>query len=270
MNYFGGSALNVACSLAILGKQSHLSTIVGADHEGKEIISFLNAKSVITDSVEVSGQTNQSFIIVYNSDRTILSHHEKRNYTRMKITESEILYFASAGTGSGSLIEKIKRSVDAGAKLVFNPGSFEISSFDTFKSLLGIATLFIINRDEARQIIADTHEVKVQLDKILRLGAKVAVITDGANGVYFGTSEGHFHMHAAPANVKDPTGAGDAFASALVAGLMSGKSLEEASKWGMVNSASVIGEYGANTELIDIAQIDKLAQSNKILKFSRV
>lgn len=267
---FGGSALNVAVALSHLNCEASLSTIIGADYEGKEIMNFLSSKSVITDNVEVGGKTNQSFIIVYSQDRTILSHHEKRNYSHLKISDSDILYFASAGQGSDSLIEKVKSSVNKGTKLVFNPGSFEISSFGYFKPLLSQTTILIINREEAKQLLPGTHEVVAQLEKILDFGTTVAVITDGANGAYFGTNEGHFHMFAFPASVKDPTGAGDAFASALVAGLAKGKSLEEAAKWGMINASYVVETLGANSALCSMSQINKELQSNKVLKFSRI
>lgn len=266
--YFGGSALNVAVGLARFGNEVVLSSIVGSDLEGREILGYLNSQQVITDHIEVKGQTNQSFIIIFKSERTILSHHKPRDYSRVYIPKSDIIYFASAGVGSEVFIDKIRKNVHAGAKLIFNPGSYEISSFDFFKPLLAITTVFIINRSEANQIIEDTSKIESQLEKVLRFGTKVAVITDGKNGAYFATAEGNFHMPAAPSNVVDPTGAGDAFSSGLVAGLMEGKSLEESAKWGINNSASAVESYGANSSLLDQSSIIKHLE-NKILKFSR-
>jgi sugar/nucleoside kinase (ribokinase family) len=77
-------------------------------------------------------------------------------------------------------------------------------------------------------------------------------------------------MAAAPAKIVDSTGAGDAFAAGLITHIMNGKSLEESAIAGMYNSASVIEEIGANTNLLNMAQIDKLVKENKILKFSPV
>lgn len=270
LDFFGGGALNVAVALRNFSFDVSLSTIVGADFEGKEIVSFLNDEGIELDNLIVKGATNQSFILVYEKERTILSYHNKRDYSSVKIPACDILYFASAGQGSEELVNNIRSKVHSGSRLIFNPGSFEISSFDLFKPLCAISTIFVINRDEAREIIEDTPDIKVQLDKILRFGTKVAVISDQKNGAYFGTAEGFFHMNAAVANVKDPTGAGDAFSSGLVAGLANGKSLEESAKWGMHNSAKVIEDYGANSLLLDVDEIERKTKNDKVLKFSKL
>jgi sugar/nucleoside kinase (ribokinase family) len=267
---FGGSALNVSTSLGSLGKQVHIASIVGKDFSGREAIEFLNSHNVNTDAVEVRGETNQSFIIIYKNERTVLSYHKKRDYSKLSIPKSDLIYFASAGKGSEVLVNKIRAAIGSGAKLIFNPGSYELSNFELFKPLLQLTSIFIINRSEANLIIEDTPKITVQLDKILTSGTKVAVITDAKNGAYFATSQGHFHMAAAPAKIVDSTGAGDAFAAGLITHIMNGKSLEESAIAGMYNSASVIEEIGANTNLLNMAQIDKLVKENKILKFSPV
>jgi sugar/nucleoside kinase (ribokinase family) len=269
-NFFGGSALNVAVSLDRLGKRVLISSIVGSDFGGREIIDFLNSQEIIIDDIEVKNDTNQSFVIIYKGERTVLSYHKKRDYSRVNIPRSELIYFSSAGKGSEVLINKIRSLVQSGAKLIFNPGSYELSNFDLFRPLLQITSILIINRQEANLIIEDTPKIKVQLDKILTSGTKVAVITDAKNGAYFATAEGHFHMNAAPAKVIDSTGAGDAFAAGLIAYVMDGKSLEESAVAAMYNSAAIVEEYGANDNLPNRDQIDEKVKENKILKFSRV
>lgn len=269
-NFFGGSALNVAASLNKLGKTVSISTIVGSDFGGREIVDFLSSQEILTDDIIVRDETNQSFVIIYKGERTVLSYHKKRDYSKINIPKSELIYLASAGQGSEALVNKIRSQVQSGAKLIFNPGSYELSNFDLFKPLLQMTSILIINREEANLIIEDTPKIKVQLDKILTSGTKVAVITDAKNGAYFAVPEGHFHIHAAPAKVIDSTGAGDAFAAGLVAYIMAGKSLEESAVAAMYNSAAIVEQYGANDGLLDNSQIDKMVRENKILKFSRV
>jgi sugar/nucleoside kinase (ribokinase family) len=46
------------------------------------------------------------------------------------------------------------------------------------------------------------------------------------------------------------TGAGDAFASGFLSAYILKKPIREAMKWGIANSASVIGEIGAQTGLL--------------------
>jgi len=61
------------------------------------------------------------------------------------------------------------------------------------------------------------------------------IITDGANGARAYTAEGSYYVPAVPSQVIDTTGAGDAFASGLINGLVSQNSIMEAmaegAKW---------------------------------------
>ena len=60
-----------------------------------------------------------------------------------------------------------------------------------------------------------------------------------------------------PAPPLDRTGAGDAFASTIVAALALGESMDTALTWAPVNSASVVQQLGAQAGLLSM---DKLKQ----------
>jgi len=86
------------------------------------------------------------------------------------------------------------------------------------------------------------------------LGPKISVITDGPKGLY--TYDAHtdstYFMPPYP-DPKPPyerTGAGDACASTFTAALALGKSVEEASQWGPINSMSVVQYVGAQEGLL--------------------
>jgi sugar/nucleoside kinase (ribokinase family) len=58
-------------------------------------------------------------------------------------------------------------------------------------------------------------------------------------------------------HVVDTTGAGDAFASGMVSGVLYGKSYEQAVDWGIKNATGVLKYIGAKKGLLSLAEINK-------------
>jgi len=88
---------------------------------------------------------------------------------------------------------------------------------DDLKRLLKKIDALIINEDEARMLAAESNLIQAA-EKILALGPSVVIIKKGESGSIMCNTDGQvFILPAYPANeVKDPTGAGDSFAGALM------------------------------------------------------
>lgn len=107
---------------------------------------------------------------------------------------------------------------------------------------------FICNQQEAGQLFLDDYENHTlqQLEQILRMkvvGANIAsmVITMGDKGAVYADLTGNSGYCAARnVQVKDTTGAGDAFCAGVAIGLTYGKTLPEAIEIGSTLAASVI------------------------------
>jgi ribokinase len=67
-------------------------------------------------------------------------------------------------------------------------------------------------------------------------------------------------LYPDPAPPVDRTGAGDAFASTFVAALAKGLSLEDALRWGPVNSMSVVQKVGAQAGLLTEKELHSYLQ----------
>ena len=78
------------------------------------------------------------------------------------------------------------------------------------------------------------------------------VVTDGPAGAYASDGRHRFRVPAYPdpAPPKERTGAGDAFASTLVAALSKGLPLDEALAWAPINAMHVVQEVGSQTGLL--------------------
>ena len=86
----------------------------------------------------------------------------------------------------------------------------------------------------------------------------MTVITDGARGgkVCINQKVSFFEGEKVK-KVVDTTGAGDAFASGMVAGVLYGKSYDQAVQWGIKNATSVLKFIGAKKGLLKLGEINR-------------
>ena len=107
---------------------------------------------------------------------------------------------------------------------------------------------FICNQLEAGMLFLDDYEGKtieemesILADKVVRANIPAMVVPMGGKGaVYADRDGGHGYCPARNVQVKDTTGAGDAFCAGVSIGLTYGKTLGEAVQIGTLLAASVI------------------------------
>lgn len=104
--------------------------------------------------------------------------------------------------------------------------------------------------------------------EVLKMGPKTVVITNGANGVYVATKKEILFHPSIKTNVVDAVGAGDSFGSCFVASLNLKLKLEDALRFGIINSSSVISKVSAKAGLLTMAKIKQAAKklNKKLLK----
>ena len=109
----------------------------------------------------------------------------------------------------------------------------------------------------------DSLKVRGML-KRLQQHAKLVVITDGAAGAF--ATNGIDMFTAVTRNVKvgETTGAGDAFASGVVAGLIERNDLAWGLKCGLAQSESVIKYVGAKNKLLSCPALIKAAAKHTV------
>jgi len=152
----------------------------------------------------------------------------------------------------------------------------DIKREDLVATLARVHTL-MINDEEARQL-ADEHNLRRAAGKILKMGPSSLIIKRGDAGALLFHGGGAFAAPAMPlSEVKDPTGAGDAFAGGLMgylayAGDLSPSTIRTAMIMGSVMGSfaveqfSVDGLRGLTTERIQ-QRFDDLAE---LAHFERV
>lgn len=260
-----GPSPNAAVSVARLGIDASLVAWVGSDDTGKEALAHLNSESVRTDGmvVEEGKKTSYWYVLRYKADRTMLVKSEKYTYEwHEPAIKPEWIYLSYIGEDSWhyheELIDYLARNESI--NFVFQPGTFHFKwGTEKCAPLYKRAKITIMNREEATEVTGGNHKSIHDLAlKLHELGPEIVVITDGPNGSY-ASYDGKvvtIPNYPDPAPPVDRTGAGDAFASTIVAALAVGESMETALTWAPINSMNVVQHLGAQAGLQTRAEIE--------------
>lgn len=270
-----GNSANNAVGGARLKLKSAIYVNVGSDPAGAQITEKLKEEGVNTSYVVVNEgmESNLSTVINFQGERTILVYHQAWKYRLPDLENARWTYFTSVSSSftDSNLLKELEAYLErTGAKLLYNPGTYQIKAgVKKNPRLLSLTELFIVNKEEAKRILVGKDEADIPIKKLLKdlvdLGPKMAVITDGEEGSYGYNGEEFYHLGIFPAKLVEMTGSGDAYATGVLAGLFYGKDLAEAMRWGAANGASVVEQIGPQAGLLTYAAMqEKLKENLKI------
>jgi ribokinase len=262
----GGNAANAAVGMARLGLSTALAAHLGNDQVGREMVAALHHEAVDTHLVHLDPgrSTNRNFVLWCGQDRTILVRHELYDYHWPHLRPREIpawIYLSSVGSDAPAYYEEIADWLksEPAVRLVFQPGTFQIKlGVAPLHALYARTELLVCNREEAAAI-GGAHPSRMDelLESLHALGPRTVVVTDGPDGAYASDQACRYAVptYPDPGPPKERTGAGDAFASALVAAMAKGLPLPEALAWGPINAMSVVQGIGSQAGLLDEAAV---------------
>lgn len=262
-----GNAANVAVGAAKLGLATAIYTNLGDDDQGKTIKSALLSAGVSADYICVNNgkKSNLSVVLTFQGERTIFVYHQDWFYKLPDLTAATWVYLSSMAetfTNSNIMDEVFHYVEKSGAKLVFGPGTYQLKAdIKRFPKILEHCEVLIVNMEEAKRILGiDQKEMQQPSDllsKLLLLGPKTAVITDGEEGSYATNGQQNLKLGIFPTQVVEKTGAGDAYSSGLIAGLHYGLPLSEAMVWGTINASHEIQEVGTQKGIMDRDELER-------------
>jgi len=258
-----GNSTNNAVGSARLGMKNAFVTAVGDDDSGKKIERELAAEGVDTQFIHVNrgAQTNFHFVLAFQGERTILIKHNKFTYKLPAKIDTEWIYFSSMAQGTEKFHKELEKSLSKHPqiKMAFNPGTFQIRMGTAkLKGIYKHTEILFLNREEAQLVLKQqTRNVKTLLKGMHKLGARIAVITDGREGSYASNGTAKiWYMDEFGGPHIESTGAGDAYGTAFTAAIFNGKPLSEALAWGTVNGGYVVQFVGPHAGLRTKAQIE--------------
>ena len=261
-----GPSPNAAVSCARLGLRVGLMAWLGQDKTAKDSLDYLAHENIDTTPLVRQKDTvsNTYYVLRYGADRTILVKNEAYEYTwKEPATKPDWVYLSLISKDSWrlhlDLLDYLDRNPEI--KLAFQPGTFHFKwGTDKLKKLYTRASIVVMNREEAVDVTRKSYDSLADLaDGLHALGPEYVVITDGPSGSYASYDDMLYKMpnYPDPGPPVDRTGAGDAFASTIVAALALGESIQTALTWAPINSMSVVQKLGAQAGLLKKSAIEK-------------
>ena len=260
-----GNAANNAVGSSRLGLKTAIYVNVGSDDSGYRIKKTLAAEKVDPIYIKTNEgmESNYSAVINFLGERTILVYHQPWKYQLPDLNEAKRIYLTSLSssyTESTLIADVVAYIKKTGAKLTYNPGTYQLNN-DVRKEveLLQNCEIFIVNKEEAQTILSlpkDT-DFKLLLQGLKSLGPKYVFVTDGQKGSTAADGTNFYKIPEWPGARIEATGAGDSYATGATAAMHYGESLPEAMIWGAINGASVAHETGPQKGLLTLEEMKK-------------
>ena len=256
----GGGAVNAAVSFARQGLKTGAIVKVGDDYNGKSIIELLKRERITpyVSSHKTMSTGYSAILLTGNGERTILVYRgasetlQKKEVPFRKL-QNRWAYVAPGGI-SPALIEEVMRSIKKnGGSVALNPSKHYLQNKGVHvRRLLPYADVVIVNREEASYLTGvDYREYRKLFKAFDGLIDGIAVVTDGALGAR--VSDGRYVYSAGVFKEKklvDRTGAGDAFGSGFIAGLIQKQDIHYALRVAAANATSVVEYIGAHEGIL--------------------
>lgn len=234
----GGAPANVAVGLARLGLPAAFVGCVGDDPFGDDLAAVLRDQGVDASGLQRSpARTTLAFVATRSDGRKEIAFWRNPGadaqlaaaaVPERLVEGARLLHFGSVSLSAEPAREStwaiVKRARAAGVTISYDPnwrpalwpdaerGAAEV------RAALGIADVVKV-ADEELTVVCGTGDLDAALDRLLAGGARLAVITRGADGAVAATAGARLSVPGFAVEVVDTLGAGDAFVAALLAGI---------------------------------------------------
>lgn len=277
----GGGANNTAAGFSKLGLKTAIVGRIGQDREGDQLVKEMKKQKVATRFLQIDKKTSTGFSFILGLKKikrahAIFAYRGANDKLGLKYKMSDFkdipwLYVSSLSCPDWlKVLNKIFPFTEKETKIAWNPASIQLrAGAKKLAKYLKKTQVLILNEDEARGLVLSNKKsknlaIKYLLEQIYQMGPKIVVITAGKRGAHAYNGQRFYYQKQAPAKVINTTGAGDSFSAAFVASLFyKPDNIQGALKWGVINSASVIDQIGAQKGLLTKRQITILSDKIK-------
>lgn len=286
ISYPGGSPANVAYGLGRLGVSTGLLTAIGEDDHGIAITNHLQSAGVrllpgstslertatATATLAADGSASYEFDIAWE-----LAPVAPAMVPKVLHTGSIATFLAPGASAVRSLLEQGHKS----CLVTYDPNirpallGSHAEAKRVFEDLLPLTDVVKLSDEDAHWLYPTSSPDEVT-SRLLAHGARLAVITLGADGALLATESAKFSIPSVKTEVADTIGAGDSYMSALIFGLLAeGEegfapgALETIGRTASMAAAITVSRSGANPPTFSELQARLDMSSSARLSVSR-
>jgi sugar/nucleoside kinase (ribokinase family) len=267
----GGDAFNQAMNLSALGYKVRLCGKVGADGIGRYLLQEAQLRGIDTQYIKIDKDVPTSVTIVLineNGERNFIGNANGTN-SRLTIDNIDCSCFGDAkivslGSLYGSLTLDgemaktiLQKAKESSCTTIADMMHADRHSIDDAKKAFPYIDYFIPNYAEASELTKES-DLKRICETLRGLGIKNVIIKNGKAGCYLSTKDGDKTIsafHVDDGKVIDTTGAGDAFVSGFITGLLDNLTMEECCIRGCASGAVTVQYIGATGGITSKQQI---------------
>lgn len=252
----GGVSRNIVEDIGNVELHPSFVGLVDDSGTGKDVVDRLNAHGINTDYVRVTPDGMGTWLAVFDNNGDVAASISKRPdltpiYDILKEKGDEIFSRARAialeldmEPETVELIFELAKKHKKPVFAVVSNMSIAMERRDFVRSLY----CFVCNLQEAELYFSESYEgksreelVDILADDVTRAGIDRMVVTMGGEGAVFAAKDGEKGIcEARKVDVKDTTGAGDAFFAGMTIGLSYGKTMAESCEIGTRMAAAVV------------------------------
>jgi sugar/nucleoside kinase (ribokinase family) len=270
----GGGATNSAAALSKLGLKVKMLTKLGHDHDAEFIKKEMAPYRVRNICLHKSRKNTDSSIIISSiKEKDRIIYVQKGASLDLRINDfkksnlnTKWIYLASLMDKSFKTAKGIVEYAQKNKiKILFNPSLYLAKKGKNYlKKVLNNTEILVLNKEEAQALLNTKSDFKTLLLELQKLGPKTIVITNGTKRFYALDNEHIYSLVPPKVERVNTAGAGDAFTSGLLAGIIKGWSIEDSLCLGQANSSSLIQSVGTKSGLLTEAAAKRLIKKLKI------
>ena len=264
----GGGGTNTAATFSNQGLKVAYCGQVGKDCFGNLIIREMKDLKIDLGLILESKNkpTNTSIFLAFpEKDRTVLVYQgasddfNKKDIPWHKIKQAKWFYLAPFSGKLAILTQDlVSFAKKFKIKVAWNPGynQLEFPRF-TLEKILEKTDVLILNRQEASLLSKiPSGEEKEIFRKLRKMTDGIVIMTKGGEGALISDAKAKYIYEATALHSKfvDATGAGDAFGSGFVAGMIQKNDIIFAIQLAVANSGFCVGKWGAKEGLLKKGQ----------------
>ena len=252
----GGVGRNVAEDIANCELRPTFVSLVDDSGTGEDVVRKLKTHKVCTDYIRATPDGMGTWLAVFENDGDVCASISKRPNLHpiadiLDAQGDEIFANADSIVVEIDMDKDVVKRTFRLAQKYQKPVYAVVANMSIAverRDFLQLTDCFVCNQQEAGILFSDDYEgfdaaqmQQILAEKVRRAQINRMIVTMGGQGAVFADKDGNSGFcPARKVNVKDTTGAGDAFCAGAAIGLTYGKSMEEACQIGSLLAASVI------------------------------